>query len=90
MAGIQIREGKAPFEIPSIAEPCFTYYKIIGDLASGAPPVVVVHGGPGAGHEYLLTFADLWWDDGLPVVFYDQIGCASSTHLPQKAGDQSF
>lgn len=90
MAEIQVKEGKVPFKIPSINEPCFTYYKIIGDLASGAPPVVVAHGGPGAGHEYLLTFADLWREYGLPVVFYDQIGCAASTHLRQKAGDEAF
>ena len=90
MSELQVREGKASFKIPSIDEPCFTYYKIIGELASGVPPVIVAHGGPGAGHEYLLTFAALWQDYGLPVVFYDQIGCASSTHLPQKAGDRTF
>ncbi|KAI0116823.1 proline-specific peptidase [Daldinia grandis] len=91
MAGIQVQEGTAPFKVPSIDEPCFTYYKIIGNLSSSStPPVIVAHGGPGAGHEYLLTFADLWLEYGLPVIFYDQIGCAASTHLPQKAGDQSF
>ncbi|OTA80300.1 hypothetical protein M434DRAFT_25568 [Hypoxylon sp. CO27-5] len=90
MAQIQIREGKAPFNISSIGEVCFTYYKIVGNLSAGAPPVVIVHGGPGAGHEYLLTFADLWSKYGLPVIFYDQIGCASSTHLRQKAGDRAF
>ena len=51
---------------------------------------MVVHGGPGSGHEYLLPFAHLWLRHRLPVVFYDQIGCASSTHLPEKAGDHSF
>ncbi|KAI0882002.1 proline-specific peptidase [Annulohypoxylon maeteangense] len=90
MAGIQLKEGKAPFKVPSIDGSCFTYYKIIGDLSSGKPPVVIAHGGPGSGHEYLLTFAGLWREYGLPVVFYDQIGCASSTRLPQKSGDQSF
>ncbi|KAI1077365.1 proline-specific peptidase [Whalleya microplaca] len=90
MAGVQVQEGKAPFKVSSIDEPCFTYYKIIGDLSSGTPPVIVAHGGPGAGHEYLLSFAALWQEYGLPVVFYDHIGCAASTHLPQKAGDQSF
>ncbi|OTA55902.1 proline-specific peptidase [Hypoxylon sp. EC38] len=90
MAQIQIQEGKVPFNISSINGPCYTYYKIIGDLSNGAPPVLIVHGGPGAGHEYLLTFADLWTKYGLPVIFYDQIGCASSTHLRQKAGDRSF
>ncbi|KAK8066954.1 proline-specific peptidase [Apiospora hydei] len=73
-----------------MAEPCFTYYKIVGDLSCGKPPVVVVHGGPGAGHEYLLAFAALWPQYGLPVVLYDQIGCAASTHLRQTAGDEAF
>jgi proline-specific peptidase len=90
MAEIRVREGKAPFKIASVDEPCFTYYKIIGDISSGAPPVVVLHGGPGAGHEYLITFSALWSEYGLPVVFYDQVGCASSTHLRHKAGDESF
>lgn len=48
------------------------------------------HGGPGAGHEYMLPFTELWPRCGIPVVFFDHLGCASSTHLPQKAGDKSF
>jgi len=90
MAQVPTKKGTIPFQIPKYDVPCVTYYKVFGDLASGAPPVVVVHGGPGAGHEYLLPFADLWPRYGLPVVFYDQIGCASSTHLPQTAGDGDF
>ena len=90
MDDLPAKEGTIPFDIPSIDKPCVTYYKIIGDLSSGAPPVVVLHGGPGAGHEYLLPFADLWPRYGLPVVFYDQIGCGASTHLPHTAGDKSF
>ncbi|MCJ1385991.1 hypothetical protein MMC17_009116 [Xylographa soralifera] len=53
-----------------------------------SPPLVVIHGGPGAGHEYLLPFAHLWQAFRIPVVFYDQIGCGSSTLLPQTAGDE--
>ncbi|RWA10281.1 hypothetical protein EKO27_g4818 [Xylaria grammica] len=90
MFEMQVFEGRAPFKIPSVDKPCSTFYKIIGDLSAGAPPVVVVHGGPGVGHEYLLTFEALWREYGLPVVFYDQIGCASSTHLSEKAGDEAF
>ncbi|KAK8062533.1 proline iminopeptidase [Apiospora hydei] len=67
-------EGKAPFEIPSIDESCFTYYKIVGDLSSGTTPLLVLHGD--------LALAT--------IIFYDQIGCASSTHLRQKAGDETF
>ena len=84
------KEGHIPFSIPSIETPCSTYYKVIGDLDCGAPPVVMLHGGPGGGHEYPLPFADLWPRYGLPVILYDQIGCGASTHLPQTAGDRSF
>lgn len=91
MATNPVCEGKAPFKIPSITdEPCFTYYKIIGNLSCGNTPLIVLHGGPGTGHEYLLTFSDLWPKYGIPVIFYDQIGCASSTHLRHKAGDEGF
>ncbi|KAH9885046.1 proline-specific peptidase [Xylariomycetidae sp. FL2044] len=90
MSETPIREGRVPFDVTSIDQTCFTYYKIVDDLSCGAPPVVVLHGGPGTGHEYLLPYARLWDGYGLPLVFYDQIGCAASTHLPEKAGDESF
>lgn len=90
MAEKPFREGKAPFQIPSRDAPCETYYKIYGDLRSGPPPLIVLHGGPGSGHEYVEPFSKLWSGYGIPVVFYDQIGCASSTHLPETAGDMAF
>ena len=63
-----------------------TWYRVTGDLAasasSGAPaPVVVLHGGPGAAHDYTLAMAGLA-RDGRAVVHYDQLGCGRSTHLP--------
>lgn len=78
---LSMKEGTIPLNIPSIDIPCYTYYKIIGALSNGSPPVVIVHGGPGAGLEYPLPFADLWPRYGLPVILYDQIGCRSSMHL---------
>ncbi|KAK2598797.1 hypothetical protein N8I77_012184 [Diaporthe amygdali] len=91
MARIPNAEGRIPFKVPGNLDiPCSTYYKVFGDLSSGAPPVVFLHGGPGGGHEYLLSFAELWPQYGLPVVLYDQIGCGASTHLPQTAGDKDF
>jgi proline-specific peptidase len=92
------KEDTIPFTIPvqllagrsDIPDPCFTYYKVFGDLLCGAPRVVVLHGGPGSGHETNLTLAELWSRYRLPVVFYDQIGCAGSSHLPQTAGDMKF
>lgn len=91
MATTPSAEGRIPFQIPGNPNiPCSTYYKVFGDLSSGAPPVVFLHGGPGGGHEYLLSFAQLWPQYGLPVILYDQIGCGASTHLPQTAGDRDF
>lgn len=59
-----------------------TWYRITGDLAaSDKPPLVVLHGGPGAAHNYALAMADLA-RDGRAVIHYDQVGCGNSTHLP--------
>lgn len=61
-----------------------TWYRITGDLGSGAAPLVVLHGGPGCCHDYLLTIADLAASSGRPVVHYDQLGGGRSTHLPDR------
>ncbi|KAJ4422059.1 hypothetical protein N0V82_003249 [Gnomoniopsis sp. IMI 355080] len=91
MAVTPSAEGLIPFQVPNNPEiSCSTYYKVFGDLKSGAPPIVFLHGGPGGGHPYLLSFAELWPQYNLPVVLYDQIGCGASTHLPEKAGDKDF
>lgn len=84
------QQGKIPFAIPSIDTPCYTFYKVFGDLSSKTPPIIFLHGGPGGGHDYLLAFADLWTQYKIPVVLYDQIGCGLSTHLEYKAGNKSF
>jgi proline iminopeptidase len=56
------------------------YWKIAGE--SGARgTVVVLHGGPGATHDYLAPFTDLT-REGYRVVFYDQVGCGRSEHAP--------
>jgi L-proline amide hydrolase len=53
-----------------------TWYRIAGELGSGATPLMALHGGPGSTHHY---FGPL---DGLaaerPVVVYDQVGCGAS------------
>jgi len=67
-----------------------TWYRVFGELKpgfSGGPaPLVLVHGGPGSTHDYLLAMADLA-DSGRPVVFYDQLGNGRSTHLPDRGAD---
>lgn len=58
-----------------------TWYRIYGDLTSGTP-LVVLHGGPGAAHDYCEPIGDLIAATGRPVVLYDQLGCGLSQHLP--------
>lgn len=60
-----------------------TWYRVTGDLRPDAEqaPLVVLHGGPGAAHDYTLTMANLA-REGRAVVHYDQLGCGRSTHLP--------
>lgn len=58
-----------------------TWYRVTGDLDADRAPLVVLHGGPGVGHNYCLMMANLA-QDGRAVVHYDQIGCGGSTHLP--------
>ncbi|KAI0884112.1 Alpha/Beta hydrolase protein [Annulohypoxylon maeteangense] len=84
-------EGEVSFEAPNSGRPCKTWYKIVGDLEkSTSLPLVALHGGPGAGHEYLTSFTDLIDQYNVPIVFYDQIGCGHSTHLKDKIKDESF
>ncbi|KAI0475482.1 Alpha/Beta hydrolase protein [Xylariaceae sp. FL0804] len=92
-------EGEIPFAIPGVDKPCATWYKVVGDLSSSSssdtadttkPAVVVLHGGPGGGHDSLVPLAALHARHGLPVVFYDQVGCGRSTRLRERAGDESL
>lgn len=39
-------------------------------------PLIVIHGGPGFPHDYLLNLAAL--SENRPVIFYDQLGCGLS------------
>ena len=63
-----------------------TWYRISGDLDSGLTPLVVLHGGPGAAHNYLLALTELS-AGGRAVIHYDQLGCGNSTHLRDKGVD---
>ena len=59
-----------------------TWYRIVGDLSSKKTPVVVLHGGPGAAHNYVIAIAEIIAATGRPAILYDQLGCGLSTHLP--------
>ncbi len=56
-----------------------TWYRSVGDPANDAqrPPVLMLHGGPGAPHDYLENLEALA-DGGRRVIFYDQLGCGRS------------
>ena len=70
--------GKIDFRVGS--ETYQTWYRIFGDIKSGVPPLVVLHGGPGLSHHYVLPFKELHTRFNIPVIFYDQIGIGESSH----------
>lgn len=81
-------EGFVDIALPSTREKGQIWYKIIGDLKAGRP-LVILHGGPGLCHDYLLSLTDLA-TKARPLIFWDQIGSGKSTHLPEKLYDYDF
>jgi len=51
------------------------WYRLNGrqHFASGKTPLIILHGGPGSSHHYLLPFLDL--ANERPVILYDQLDC---------------
>ncbi|KAF5378250.1 hypothetical protein D9757_009143 [Collybiopsis confluens] len=83
---IPVKDGTIPFVIGE--ETFQTYYKVFGDIASSTqPPLVVLHGGPGIAHNYMVPVGDLAGQSSTAVIMYDQIGCGRSTHLQSKPVD---
>jgi proline iminopeptidase len=62
------------------------FYTSLGSPEKGT--VLVLHGGPGINHRYLLSHFDLA-PHGYQVVFYDQIGCGASER-PKGRGVYGF
>lgn len=62
------REGKIPVENGHQI-----WFRQVG---SGNVPLLVLHGGPGAGHDYLDSLGELAANRS--IVFYDQLGCGKS------------
>lgn len=54
-----------------------TWFRIVGELASGRDPLLCLHGGPGSTHHYFAPLERLAVD-GRAVVLYDQLGCGRS------------
>lgn len=54
------------------------WYRIVGEgEESGKLPLLVLHGGPGAPHDYLEPLEEMA-ATGRRVIFYDQLGCGNS------------
>ncbi len=62
-----------------------TWYRVTGE--GGLTPLVVLHGGPGATHDYCDRFSRLA-ASGRKVVHYDQFGCGRSTHHTDWGADR--
>ncbi|ONK14915.1 proline iminopeptidase-family hydrolase [Streptomyces sp. MP131-18] len=75
MAPTPTAKGTVPFREYA------TWYRVTGRPGAGRPALVVVHGGPGSTHDYLLPLAG-FAERGWPVVHYDQLGNGGSTRLP--------
>lgn len=54
------------------------WYRIVGEREeAGKFPLLILHGGPGACHDYLESL-DAMARTGRRVIFYDQLGCGNS------------
>jgi proline-specific peptidase len=89
MSAPNVQEGTIPFNIVGTSDACHTWFKFIGDIKK-AVPLIMIHGGPGAGHTDLLTLAPSLERDGIPVICYDQVGCGKSSRIRQKSNDANF
>lgn len=72
MTARPVQEGYVPFRGHRV------WYRTVGQReAPGKLPVLCLHGGPGATHDYLEPLEALA-DTGRRLIFYDQLGCGNS------------
>ena len=82
--------GYASFSYPSLSAPTKTWYEVHGLLDASTQPLIILHGGPGATHNYLTDIAHLHTAHQRTVIFYDQIGCGNTTRLKERRLDNNF
>ena len=68
------------------SDPASEGFLSFGEWRTCVTPLVVVHGGPGCSHDYLVNVAAVG-ESGRPVIHYDQLGGGRSTLLPDKGAD---
>lgn len=66
-----VRKGTIPFKEYQ------TWYRRVGSSESGKIPLLVLHGGPGATHDYMKSLDSLAIN-GRELIYYDQIGSGNS------------
>ena len=60
-----------------------TWYRLVGaEHLNAKARLVLLHGGPGAPHDYLEPLSALAERGPRACLFYDQIGCGRSQHMP--------
>lgn len=73
-SAMQAVEGIVPFRGHQV------WYRIVGTGEEpGKYPLLCLHGGPGAPHDYLEPL-EAMAKTGRRVIFYDQLGCGNSDH----------
>lgn len=65
-----IKEGYMPFRGHK------TYFRIVGKESSRTP-LILLHGGPGSGHDYFEVLDEMA-ENGRQLIMYDQTGCGKS------------
>jgi proline-specific peptidase len=74
---VRATEGTIPFHGLE------TWYRIVGDSEEpGKLPLLCLHGGPGAPHDYLESLEAVA-GTGRRAIFYDQVGCGNSSRSDQ-------
>jgi proline-specific peptidase len=68
---LKVVEGVIPFK------GYHTWYQRVGESLPGKTPLLALHGGPGALHNYLKSL-DGVAELGREVIYYDQLGCGNS------------
>jgi proline-specific peptidase len=67
-----VKEGFIPFREFKV------WYRIVGEQTTPEKlPLLCLHGGPGAVHDYLEPL-EAMAETGRQVIFYDQLGCGKS------------
>src|SRR5712691_8714680 len=74
---VNATEGTIPFRGHE------TWYRVVGDgEAPGKLPLLLLHGGPGAPHDYLESLERVA-GTGRRAIFYDQLGCGKSSRTDE-------